>query len=116
MFDVDKIINYMREKHDIYIYIPTREIYKEFCESFFLEFCNKDVNLYSMADWLGVYDRYYNIGRIHEGECVIGLTWPSSWGHCYREYYNGKTIIDYTEFIYKTIEIDKDNLLDFLKG
>ena len=96
MFDVDRINHLICEKHDIYIYIPTREIFKEFCESFFLEFCNKDVYLYNISDWLEMYDDYYGIGAPHEGECVINLTWPSFWGHCYREYYNGKTIIDYT--------------------
>lgn len=114
MFDVDKIINYMREKHNIYIHIPTREIYKEFCKSFFLELINIKIDWYEMANCLEMYDKYYDIGTPYEGECVINLTWPSSWGHCYREYYNDKTIIDYTEFIYKIIEIDKDNLMDFL--
>lgn len=121
MFDVDKIKEWVVEK-PVLIFFDSKKGFVDFCNFFLINYLNR--RNYDLEYLLSIWEEHYGDDSRHPNNCAIELTvigeFGPNWGHCWREWfeedkrYMSWQIIHYTEFMYRPIEIDKDNLMDFL--
>lgn len=121
MFDANKIDTMLESSIEIYIHIPTLNIFKEFCKDYFLDIVNEnDYHDYTLEEWVDIYNDYYGPDEVCEGECTISFNLNETpiWGHCYKAYYErkGKMIHECKLFYSDYINISRDNLIEFLGG